>query len=95
MSGQAVCRIGDMSLGACGKPPIPAISSNSKSVLVNGRPVINVGSYWGTHCTEDCHTEFAVTGNATVLVNGSPIVTIGKFLSCGDIAGTGSPNVLA
>ena len=33
MAGRPVSRIGDMSAGACGKPPIPAVSSNARQVL--------------------------------------------------------------
>lgn len=96
MSGQPVCRIGDISLGACGKPAIPAVQSNTVSVLVNERPPIVVTSYWGTHCDDDdCHAEFGVTGNSTVLISGKAVVTMGKVLSAGDMTGQGSPNVLA
>ena len=95
MSGQAVCRIGDISIGACGKPAIPALTSNAVGVLVNGRAPIVVGSYWGTHCDDGCHSEYAIIGNNTVLVNGKPIVTKGKILMHGDITGIGSYNVFA
>ena len=95
MAGNPVSRVGDISLGSCGKPAIPALSSNARAVFVNGRPVMNVGSVWGTHCTDDCHTGIAITGNPTVLVSGSPIVTIGKVELHGDIPGQGSPNVYA
>lgn len=96
MAGRPVSRIGDMSAGACGKPPIPAVSSNARQVFVNGRPPVVVGSFWGYHCdSDDCHSEIAVSGNATVLVNGQPIVIASSVLSFGDIVATGSPNVFA
>ena len=92
----AVTRLGDMSAGACGKPPIPAVSSNARNVLVNGKPPINIGSFWGYHCDDDdCHSEIAVSGCNLVLVNGQPIVTVSSVLSFGDIVAQGSPNVFA
>lgn len=95
MSGQPICRIGDMSLGTCGKPAIPALQSNTTAVFVNGRPPIVVTSYRGTHCDDDCHDEFCVIGNPTVLISGKAVDTMGKVLSAGDMAGQGSSNVLA
>lgn len=96
MAGKGVCRVGDMSAGACGRPPIPASISNAVNVLVNGRPPMAVSAYWGTHCNDDsCHTELVATGNPTVLVCNDPIATVSSVLSFGDIAVQGSPNVLA
>lgn len=96
MAGKPVSRVGDMSAGACGRPPIPASVSNAVNVLVNGRPPMTVASYWGTHCNDDgCHSELVATGNPTVLVSGDPIATVSSVLSFGDIAIQGSPNVYA
>lgn len=95
MAGKPVSRVGDMSAGACGKPPIPAIASTAVNVLVNGRLPMTVGSVWGPHCDDDCHTEVVATGNPTVLVNGKPIATVSSVMCFGDIAVQGSPNVLA
>ena len=88
-------REGDMSLGACGYPPIPATSSIAMGVYINGRRPMIVGSIWGNHCRDDCHFERCVQGDPTVLVNDKPIVCLGDVLSNGDIAGTGSLNVYA
>lgn len=96
MAGKPVARLGDMSAGACGKPPIPAVSSNARNVLVNGKPPMIVGSFWGYHCdSDDCHSEVAVSGNPHVLVNNQPILTVSSVLSFGDITAQGSPNVYA
>lgn len=95
MSGKRICREGDISLGTCGKPAIPAISSTAINVLINNRKPIIVGSFWGTHCDDGCHSEYGIVGNSTVLVNGKPIITVGAVLSKGDITGMGSYNVLA
>lgn len=95
MAGKSVARLGDMSAGACGKPPIPAVSSNAKNVFVNGRPPIIVGSFWGSHCDDDCHSEVAVSGVPRVLVNKQPILVVSSVLSFGDIVAQGSPNVFA
>lgn len=92
----SICRVGDMSIGACGHPPIPALSSNASNVLVNGIAPVVVSSFWGTHCNGDsCHAEIATTGNSTVLINGMAVVTQGSSLSSGDITGPGSLNVMA
>ena len=96
MAAQPVVRLGDMSAGACGFPPIPCQSTSVANVFVNGIPVVTVGDFWGIHCNSDtCHPEVAVMGNPTVLVNGKPLVTVGSSLSSGDMAASGSPNVFA
>lgn len=91
----SVVRVCDISGGVCGKPPQPAISSSSVGVLINFRPPMLVGDYWGTHCDDDCHPEFGAMGNPTVLVNGRPMMAISKICTAGDLAVMGSPTVYA
>lgn len=88
--GTPITVVGTISLGTCGKPPIPASSTNCATVQAGGRPVVVQGSYWGFHCSsDDCHAELAAQGSARVLAGGVPVLRQGSTLTFGDTSGVG------
>lgn len=82
----AVCRLGDSSKGIPPRPVQQAISNNTKSVYVNGIPVVVVGNSWSKGAT-------SVAGAPTVFIGNIPVVRVGDALSNGDLVNTGSSNV--
>lgn len=85
----------DMSAGACGAPPKPALAPTSIGVLINGLTPMVQGDYWNTHVRGDhAHPMFCAVGNPRVLCCRRPMVFTTAMLSCGDMAATGSPTVL-
>ena len=88
--GTPITVLGTISLGTCGKPPIPASSSTCSTVQAGGRPVVVQGSYWGFHCSsDDCHIETASQGSARVRACGMSVLKQGSSLSFGDTSGVG------
>lgn len=90
----AVHRLGDISQGHCFEPR--AIVTASENVFANGKGVTRVGDYSPVHtCGDSSHDSVMAQGSPTVFVNGIPMCRIGDLHSCGDKAGTGSPNVFS
>lgn len=90
-----VLRLGDMSTGHSGFPPRPNISASS-DVFVNGIPAHREGDAWAVHCnsTPTCHAGVLTPLPRQVFVNGLILGSIGDPISCGDIAATGSMDVI-
>lgn len=94
MASKQCQRLADLSMGHC-FPPRPNISA-STNVFINRRGSHRVGDVWPTHCCGDaCHSSVSVAGSKTVYVNGRQQMRITDLLSCGELAGPGSPNVYA
>lgn len=93
---RSICRIGDISSGACGLPPTPIISDCSDNVIINGVAAATIGSGLPTHSSGNItHTNRIITsGSSKVIINGKSAAFIGSSISCGDIMTNGSENVL-
>ena len=92
----AITRLGvDPSAGHC-FPPRPTDSAGQGSVFINGILGTVIGAHYPTHCCGiPCHDGAASAGSATVFLEGIPVHRISDQISCGDISGSGSPNVFA
>jgi uncharacterized Zn-binding protein involved in type VI secretion len=93
---KSICRIGDISSGACGLPPTPIISNCSQNVIVNNKAAALIGSGLPTHSAGNVtHTNRIITsGSSKVIINGKAAASIGSSISCGDIMTNGSESVL-
>lgn len=89
----AILHVGSVSTGHDGYPPTTA-KEGSQTVFVNGFPINRKGDEWLVHCRTSCHFGATVTPDTrTVYADGIPIGLVGDSISCGDTAGTGSPDV--
>jgi uncharacterized Zn-binding protein involved in type VI secretion len=81
----------DKSAGHCFPPR--AADEGSSNVFVNGVPVVCVGHHYPNHtCGDETHDGVASTGSSSVFVNGQALTRIADAISCGDMAGSGSPD---
>lgn len=93
---RSICRIGDISSGACGLPPTSIISNCSSNVIINKKAAATIGSGLPEHSSGNItHTNRIITsGSSKVIINGKSAAFIGSSISCGDIMTNGSENVL-
>ncbi len=85
-------RVGDNSTGHGCFPGRPA-TAGSPDMTWNGAAAMRVGDPWATHCCGlSCHSGVSTQGSPDTTVNGIPAVRVGDAISCGDAAGTGSPD---
>lgn len=86
----------DQSTGhGCWPPTRPAAAS--LNVFTNGRAEVRVGDAYIAHCCpkKGCHVGTALSGAKTTFTNGRLVHTTGGKISCGDMAGKGSPDVFS
>lgn len=91
----SVFRKGDFSVGHC-FPSMPC-QTGSPNVYVNNKEVVRVlDVYGGSHsCGDSEHAVGAAgVGSSTVFVNNLAVHRTNDAVSCGDIAGLGSPDVI-
>ena len=90
-----VMRKGDMSAGHGCYPPRPS-TGGSSNIFVNHIPVHREGDTWPIHAgPPPCypHAGTLTTGAQKVQANEKPVAREEDPISCGDMAGQGSPNI--